>query len=86
MRNDPKEPPADLSTVDIVSIVLLLITMVVFWIGAANDNQLLIWTANLAIGVPAAVMKVRSSRAKSRWWYEHGEAWRARQKEKQPQN
>jgi hypothetical protein len=85
VSDDTKGPPSDLSTVDIISIVLILLMLAIYCVGAASSNQVLIWTA-IAIGFPGAVMKVRSSRAKSRWWYEHGDAWRARQKDNQPQN
>lgn len=86
MKENPNQPPEVMTTVDKVAIGMLLMMLVVYCVGAANDNQVLIWTANLVIGLPGIIMKVRSPRAKSRWWYEHGDAWRARQKENQPQN
>jgi len=85
MKSESNRPPEAVNTVDLIALAMCLIMLAVYAVGAARSNQLLIWTG-IAIGLPGVVMKVRSSRAKSRWWYEHGKAWREQHPDESPQN
>jgi hypothetical protein len=85
MRHLKDGPPPDQPGLDVIVTVMALLSAGILVVGAARLDVVLMWIAG-AIVFPATVIKVRSTRAKSRWWYEHGDAWRARQKENQPQN
>jgi hypothetical protein len=85
MRNLKDGPPPDQPALDAIVAVVALLSVGILAVGAARLDVMLMWIA-AAIVFPAMVIKVRSTRARSRWWYEHGKAWREQHPDQSPQN
>lgn len=60
---------SDLNTADLTAIVLMFISLGIALVAADRVDPVLMWIA-AAVSLPAGVLKVRSSRAKSRRWHQ----------------
>ena len=70
MNVPPEYDPSVLNAADITSIVLVFIASPMYMIGAARDSMA-VTLAGLAILLPATILKVGSTRAKSRRWHQY---------------
>lgn len=62
--HEEKHGTSDMTTADHVSLTVAVLAMVGSWIGFATQNMKILWLA-LAVALPATVVKVRLTRARS---------------------
>ncbi|HEX8903574.1 MAG TPA: hypothetical protein VF771_01890 [Longimicrobiaceae bacterium] len=73
MREHANFDPSELNAADITALVLAFISLAVMLVAANGRGTTLMFIAAV-IALPAAILKVRSSRAKSRRWHQlHGQ-------------
>ncbi|HEX8244567.1 MAG TPA: hypothetical protein VF541_13770 [Longimicrobium sp.] len=70
MNVPPEYDPSVLNRADITAIVLVFIALPLYMIGAARDSMT-VMLIGLVIMLPATILKVGSSRAKSRRWHQY---------------
>ena len=63
-----KRPASDMTTADYVALTVMLLAIVSAWIALAMDNLKLMWLA-IIVALPATVVKVRLTRARSQAAY-----------------
>ncbi len=70
MKESAKFDPSEFNAADITAIALMFISLALGMVGAARDARTLTLIAPV-VALPAAILKVGSTRAKSRRWHQH---------------